>query len=148
MLEKSSWQVFALGSAFFAGLTAVLAKLGVAEAGGHQINSNLATLIRTGVILVVTALIVAWHGDWEPLSRISGRSALFLCASGVATGLSWLCYFRAMQLGPASSVAPIDKLSVVFVIVLAWAFLGETLTWKALLGGALVAMGAVILAIP
>jgi len=137
------WQAFALGSAFFAGLTAILAKAGVA-----QINSNLATLIRTIVILLVALLIVAWRGDWEPLNKLSVRSVLFLCASGVATGLSWLCYFRALQLGPASSVAPIDKLSVVFVIFLAWMFLGEPLTWKIVVGGSLVATGALILALP
>lgn len=142
-MEKYGWQTFALGSAFFAGLTAILAKAGVA-----QINSNLATLIRTAVILAISALIVWWRGEWEPLAKLSGRSALFLVASGVATGLSWICYFRALQLGPASSVAPVDKLSVVFVIFLAWIFLGEPLTWKVLVGGAFVAAGAVILALP
>lgn len=142
-MEKYGWQTFALGSAFFAGLTAILAKAGVA-----QFNSNLATLIRTAVILAIAALIVWWRGEWEPLTKLSGRSALFLVASGVATGLSWICYFRALQLGTASSVAPVDKLSVVFVIFLAWIFLGEPLTWKVLVGGAFVAAGAVILALP
>lgn len=140
-METYRWQLFALGSAFFAGLTAILAKAGVA-----QVNSNLATLIRTAVVLALAALVVVWRGEWEPLARLSGRSLLFLCLSGLATGLSWLCYFRALETGPASAVAPIDKLSVVFVILLAWLFLGEPLTWKALVGGGLVVIGAVILA--
>lgn len=142
-MNAYGWQVFAFGSAFFAALTAIFAKVGVT-----QINSNLATLIRTIVVLVVTTLIVTWRGEWEPLNRISSRSLLFLGLSGVATGLSWLCYFRALQLGPASSVAPIDKLSVALVIVLACLLFGEPITWKLFVGGALVVIGAVILAIP
>ena len=142
MADKTGWQFFALGSAFFAGLTAILGKVGVAD-----INSNLATFIRTVVILAMTAAIVSWRGEWEPLNKLSGRGVLFLCLSGLATGLSWLCYYRALQIGPASGVAPIDKLSVAFVIVLAYLFLGEPLTWKVLLGGGLVVAGAVILAI-
>ncbi len=141
MADKLSWQWFALGSAFFAGLTAILGKLGVAE-----INSNLATLIRTVVILVVSALLVSWRREWEPLNKLSWPGVLFLVLSGITTGLSWLCYYRAMQTGPASGVAPIDKLSVVFVIVLACLFLGEPLTWRVLLGGALVAGGVLLLA--
>jgi bacterial/archaeal transporter family protein len=141
MIEQNSWQLFALGSAFFAGLTAILAKAGVA-----QINSNLATFIRTVVILAMTALIVTWRGEWEPLHKLSGRGVLFLCLSGLATGFSWLCYYRALQGGPASSVAPIDKLSVAFVMILAFLFLGEPLTWRVLLGGALVVAGALALA--
>jgi len=137
----NTWQLFAIGSAFFAGLTAILGKVGVAD-----INSNLATLIRTLVIFALTAGIVAWRGEWEPLNKLSGRSVLFLCLSGVATGLSWLCYYRALQTGPASRVAPIDKLSVAFVIVLAILFLGEPLTWKGVVGGGLVIAGAVVLA--
>src|SRR3954471_24803890 len=108
-MGKLSWQWFALGSAFFAGLTAILGKVGVSE-----INSHLATLIRTAVVLVVSALLVTGLGAWEPLSKLSGRGVLFLVLSGVATGLSWLCYYRALQTGPASQVAPIDKLSVLF----------------------------------
>ena len=140
-MEKSGWQYFALGSAFFAALTAVLAKVGVAD-----INSNLATLIRTAVIGAMTALIITWRGEWEPLNKLSGRGVLFLCLSGVATGLSWLCYYRALQGGPASKVAPLDKLSVALVIVLAWLFLGEPLTWRVLVGGTLVVIGALTLA--
>jgi transporter family protein len=141
MPDKFGWQLFALGSAFFAGLTAILAKIGVAD-----INSNLATLIRTIVILVMTALIVTWNRQWEPLEKLSGKSVLFLCLSGLATGLSWLCYYRALQLGPASLVAPIDKLSLAFVMVLAFLVLREPVTWQALLGGGLVVAGALVLA--
>ena len=140
-MEKSGWQYYALASAIFAALTAILAKVGVA-----QINSNLATLIRTAVIGAMTALIITWRGEWEPLNKLSGRGVLFLCLSGVATGLSWLCYYRALQGGPASKVAPLDKLSVAFVIVLAWLFLGEPLTWRVLVGGTLVVIGALTLA--
>ena len=120
MIEKEGWQWFAVGSAFFAGLTAILGKVGVAE-----INSNLATFIRTVVILAVSALIVTCAGKWEPLDKISQKGALFLCLSGIATGLSWLCYYRALEMAPASKVAPIDKLSVAFVIVMAILFLKE-----------------------
>ncbi|WP_010588074.1 EamA family transporter [Schlesneria paludicola] len=136
-----SWLVFALGSAFFAGLTAIFGKVGVA-----QINSNLATLIRTVVIFVVTAALVAYRNEWEPLNKLSGRAVLFLCLSGIATGLSWLCYYRALQLGTASEVAPVDKLSLAFVILLAWLFLGEPMTWRVALGGTLVVAGALTLA--
>ncbi len=137
----NSWQMFAIASAFFASLTAIFGKVGVA-----QINSNLATLIRTLVILAVTSLIISWRSEWEPLNKLSGRSVLFLCLSGVATGLSWLCYYRALQLGPASRVAPVDKLSVVFVIALAALFLQEPLGWRVVSGCALIVAGAVILA--
>ncbi|HEV3237874.1 MAG TPA: EamA family transporter [Gemmataceae bacterium] len=141
-MDKPTWQLFALGSALFASLTAIFGKIGVA-----QINSNLATLIRTVVILIVTAPIITFRGEWEPLDKLSGRSVLFLALSGIATGLSWLCYYRALQIGPASMVAPVDKLSVVFVIVLAALFLGEALTWKVLVGGGLVVAGTLILTI-
>jgi transporter family protein len=140
-MDKTGWQVFAFGSAFFAGLTALFGKIGVA-----QINSNLATLIRTIVIFLITALIITGRGEWEPLDKLSGKSLLFLVLSGIATGLSWLCYYRALQMEAASLVAPIDKLSVVFVILLAAVFLGEALTWKVLLGGGLVVAGSLILA--
>jgi transporter family protein len=140
-MGKGSWQFFALGSAFFAGLTAILGKVGVSE-----INSNLATLIRTVVILAVTALLVTARGEWEPLNRLSGRGVTFLCLSGIATGLSWLCYYRALQSSPASMVAPIDKLSVAFVIVLGVLVLGEPLTWKVVVGGSLVVAGVIVLA--
>jgi transporter family protein len=140
MIGANSWQAFALASAFFAGLTAVFGKVGVA-----QINSNLATLIRTIIIFAVTSLIITWRGEWEPLNKLSGRSVLFLCLSGIATGFSWLCYYRALQTGPASRVASIDKLSVAFVLVLAVLFLGEPLTWKVAVGCGLVGAGALVL---
>lgn len=138
---QNGWQLFALGSAFFAALTAILGKVGVSE-----VNSNLATLIRTAVIIVVTAAIVSARGEWEPLNRLSRYGVLMLVLSGIATGLSWLCYYRALQMAPASKVAPIDKLSVALVIILAVAFLGEPLTWKVAIGGGLVVAGALVLA--
>jgi transporter family protein len=104
------WQIWAAMSALFAALTAIFGKIGVS-----QINSDLATLIRTVVILVIAALIVTMTRAWQPVSSIQGRTWLFLFLSGVATGASWLCYYRALQLGPAGRVAPIDKLSVVLV---------------------------------
>jgi transporter family protein len=138
----ASWQMFALGSAFFAALTAIFGKIGVSG-----INSNLATFIRTIVILFVTAGIISLRGEWQKPESFSTRTILFLVLSGIATGLSWLCYYRALQLGPASRVAPIDKLSVVIVMILAFVFLGESLTWKTTLGGLLIAAGAVLLAL-
>lgn len=139
---QSSWQLFALGAAFFAGLTAIFGKLGVAH-----LNSNLATFIRTLVILALIGLILTWRREWQRPVELPTLDAVFLVLSGIATGLSWLCYYRALQLGPASRVAPVDKLSVVFAIVLALAFLGETFSWKVALGGALVAVGAVIMSL-
>src|SRR5213082_2599745 len=135
-----SWFMWALLSAFFAGLTAVLAKVGVAH-----VNSNLATAIRT-VVIHIFAWLVAFLTNTEPLSKIETRTWIFLVLSGIATGLSWLCYFRALQLGEASKVAPIDKLSVIFVIVLAGLFLHEKITWHQWVGGGLITMGAAVLA--
>ena len=136
-----AWLPWALLSAVFAAATAVLAKVGVSG-----VDSNLATAIRTTVILVFTWAIAIGLEKHSGLADISRRSWLFLVLSGVATGLSWLCYFRALQLGPASSVAPVDKLSVVLVIVLAWLFLGESLTPLKILGGTLISAGALVLA--
>jgi transporter family protein len=138
---RTGWLLFALGSAVFAALTAVLGKVGVAE-----VNSDLATLIRTVVILVVAALVVTARGAWEPLSRVSRFRATMLVLSGVATGLSWLYYYRALQLGPASRVTPVDKLSVALVVVFAAAFLGEPFSAKIALGAGLVVAGALVLA--
>jgi len=135
-----NWFLWALLSAFFAGATAVLAKIGVKE-----INSNLATAIRTVVILVF-AWAVAMFTHTQPLSAISRRTWIFLILSGVATGLSWLCYFRALQLGEASRVAPVDKLSVVVAMALAVIFLHEPLTWHHWVGGLFIFSGAVVLA--
>ncbi|SNS76672.1 transporter family protein [Granulicella rosea] len=135
------WLFWALLSAGFAAATAILAKIGIAG-----IDSNLATAIRTTVILVFTWAIAIGLGKHGEIAQIGRRSWVFLVLSGVATGLSWLCYFRALQLGPASSVVPIDKLSVVIVILCAWLFLGESMTPMKLAGGGLIAMGALVLA--
>ena len=136
------WRVFAIGSAFFAALTAIFGKVGVAD-----INSDLATFLRTVVILLVAALLVSVRNEWQRPESLSTKGVIFLVLSGVATGLSWLCYYRALQTGPASRVAPIDKLSVVLVVLFAVSFLGESLTWKVGLGSVLVAVGAVLMAL-
>jgi transporter family protein len=135
-----NWFLWALLSAFFAGLTAILAKVGV-----QGINSNLATAIRTVVILIF-AWSVAFFSSHQPLSSIGRRSWGFLILSGIATGLSWLCYFRALQIGEASRVAPVDKLSVVIAIALAAFFLREPLSWHHWVGGTLICAGAVVIA--
>jgi transporter family protein len=135
-----NWFLWALLSAFFAGLTAVLAKVGV-----QQIDSNMATAIRTVVILIF-AWAVALLTKNQPFSTIGKRTWIFLILSGIATGLSWICYFRALQLGEASQVAPVDKLSVVVAIVLAAIFLHEKVTWHHWVGGVLIFTGAVVLA--
>jgi bacterial/archaeal transporter family protein len=137
---RQSWVLFALGSAFFAGLTAYFGKIGVVG-----IHSNLATFIRTIVILVVTAAILTLRDEWRPATAIATNTWTFLVLSGIATGLSWLCYYRALQLGPVSKVAPIDKLSVVFAIALGVLFLNERLTWPVAIGGALIVAGSVVM---
>lgn len=139
---SQSWQFWALLSAAFAALTAVFAKVGVA-----QINSDFATLIRTVVILFVLTGIVAATGQWQKLSEIPGRTWLFLALSGLATGASWLAYFRALKLGDAARVAPIDKLSIVMVAIFGVLFLGEKLNLINWLGVAFIAAGALLLAI-
>lgn len=136
------WWIYSLLSAFFASLTAIFAKLGVAN-----INSNLATAIRTVVILVLVTSIVMFRGEYKGLATLSKRDVMFLVLSGMATGLSWLFYFKALQLGEVSKVAPIDKLSVVLTVLLAFIFLGETLSAKTLLGVSLVVAGTVVLII-
>jgi len=136
-----NWLFWSLLSALFAGLTAVLAKVGVAG-----VDSNLATAIRTSVILIFAWAIALVTARPAELATFSGRTWLFLALSGVATGLSWLCYFRALQLGQASQVAPVDKLSVVFVLLFAALFLREPLTLRSGLGGLLIVAGAVVLA--
>ncbi len=140
-MGRQSWIVWSLFSAVFAAATALLAKLGVTA-----VDSNLATAIRTSVVVVFAWGIALALGAHRGVAVIAGRTWLFLVLSGLATGLSWLCYFRALQLGPASRVAPIDKLSVVLVILLAWPVLGEAITGPKLLGGALIAVGAIVLA--
>ena len=135
-----SWIGWALLSAVFAAATALLAKVGVAH-----VDSNLATALRTSVVVVfawATALALGKHGEMRSLD---GRTLLFLGLSGLATGLSWLCYFRALQLGPASRVAPLDKLSVPLVMVFAWLLLGERLNGAAIVGGLLITAGAVVM---
>jgi transporter family protein len=134
-----SWFYWACLSALFAGLTAVLAKIGVAG-----IDSNLAVAIRTVVILVFAWAIALWTNT-QSLTTIPGRAWLFLVLSGLATGASWLCYFRALQLGEASKVAPVDKLSVVVAMILAALILHEHLTWQHYVGGALIVSGAIVL---
>jgi transporter family protein len=134
------WQAFALASAVFAAMTAILGKVGVAH-----MNSNLATLIRTVVIMMVTIAIVSARSEWQKPSGGNWVSWGCLIASGITTGLSWLCYFRALQLGPVSLVAPIDKLSVALVMIAGWMLLGEPITAKGVLGGGLIVLGALVL---
>ncbi len=137
-----TWLFWSLLSAAFAGATAILAKKGV-----QGVDSNLATAVRTTVVLMFAWSVAIAGGAASSLWVMSRNTWLYLTLSGLATGLSWLCYFRALQLGEASKVAPIDKLSVVFVLMFAALFLGERLTWKTGIGGALIAAGAVVLAI-
>jgi len=137
-----SWIYWSLLSALFAAATAILAKLGVAD-----INSNLATAVRTTVVFFLAWSIALAEIPVSALTGISRKTFTFLVLSGLATGLSWVCYFRALQLGQASRVAPVDKLSVVFVIVFASIFLGERITPATVAGGVLIAAGAVILAL-
>jgi transporter family protein len=136
------WRVFALGSAVFAALTAIFGKVGVAE-----INSDLATFYRTVVILAVSALLVSARHEWQAPAALSYKGMTFLMLSGVATGLSWLCYFRALQMAPASRVAPIDKFSVVLVVLFAVLFLSERITWKVGVGSMLIAGGVILTAL-
>jgi len=140
-LSFSSWQFWALLSAAFAALTAIFAKVGV-----ENVDSDFATLIRTAVILLVIAAIVMATGQAQPLGSISGKTYTFLVLSGLATGASWLCYFRALKLGQVAQVAPIDKLSVVLVAVFGMIFLGERLSAANWLGVTFIAAGAVLVA--
>lgn len=137
----ASWQFWALLSATFAAMTAIFAKIGI-----EAIHSDLATFIRTIVILLVLGGIVIGTGQWQPPASISGRTYLFLILSGLATGASWLCYFRALKLGDAARVAPLDKLSVVLVALFGVLFLGERLAMPNWIGIALIACGAVLVA--
>jgi transporter family protein len=139
-MKLMTWIGWALLSAAFAAATALLAKVGVAH-----VDSNLATAIRTTVVVLFTwgiALALGKHGEIRMLDR---RTVFFLTLSGLATGLSWLCYFRALQLGPASRVAPLDKLSVPLVMVFAWLLLEEKLNPSAIIGGALITVGAMVM---
>lgn len=134
------WFAFALGSAVFAALTAILAKVGI-----EGVDSNLATSIRTLVVLVMAWAIVLVTGVQGGLASISARSWVFLVLSGLATGASWLCYYRALQLGQASLVVPIDKLSLVITLVLAVVLLREQLTARGVVGAVLVTVGAIVM---
>lgn len=136
----ASWQFWALSSAAFAALTAIFAKIGV-----ENINPDFATLIRTVVILVCLAAILAGTGQFQAPGTVSGRTYLFLVLSGLATGGSWICYFRALKIGNAAQVAPIDKLSVVLVAVFAFLFLGERPSGLNWLGIVLIAAGAILI---
>jgi len=136
-----SWQFWALLSAAFAALTAIFAKIGI-----EAVNSDFATFIRTIVIVGVLGSILLVTGQWQPLGSISRKTSLFLVLSGLVTGGSWLCYFRALKLGDAARVAPLDKLSVVLVAVFGVMFLGERLAAPNWLGIALIAAGAVLVA--
>ena len=141
MNALSTWQSWAVLSALFAALTAIFAKVGV-----ENINSDLATFIRTIVVIVTLGFLLAVTGQFQAPDKISGRTYLFLVLSGLGTGASWLCYFRALKLGEAAKVAPIDKLSVVLVAIFGVIFLGERLTAPNWLGIALIAPGAVLVA--
>ena len=134
------WFILALGSAVFAALTSILAKVGI-----DGVNSNLATAIRTAVVLVMAWGMVFITDAQGGVSSISRRSWIFLILSGLATGTSWLCYYRALQIGEASKVVPIDKLSVVITLVLAFAFLHEKFTWKSAVGAVLITAGTLIM---
>lgn len=134
------WQFYALFSAIFAALVSVWAKIGL-----DGVDSNLATAIRTVVILLFAWAIVFVQGTYKQIPTISPRAAWFLVFSGLATGVSWLCYFRALQLGQASQVAPFDKLSAAFTVGLAVLFLGETLSWRVAAGAGLIVLGSLLL---
>ena len=134
------WVVFALLSAVFAALTSIFAKIGI-----ENVNSNLATAIRTVVVLVMAWLIVFATGKHQQIVDISTKSWIFLVLSGLATGLSWLCYFYALQIGEASKVVPVDKFSVVITMIMAFFILGEVITTKTIIGGLLITAGTLVL---
>lgn len=134
------WFLFALGSAVFAALTSILAKIGI---GG--VGSNLATAIRTAVVLILAWGMVFLTNEQGGLVGISRKSWLFLILSGLATGASWLCYYRALQIGDVSKVVPVDKLSTVITLILAFALLGEKFTWKSALGAVLITAGTFVM---
>jgi bacterial/archaeal transporter family protein len=138
----TTWPFWALLSAAFAALTAIFAKVGV-----ENVNSDFATFIRTLVILAIIAAILTASGEWQPFGSVPGKTYLFLILSGIATGASWLCYFRALKIGQAAQVAPIDKLSVVLVAIFGVVFLGERLSAMSWLGIAFIAGGAVLVAL-
>ena len=134
------WFIFAILSAIFAALTSILAKIGI-----EGVNSNLATAVRTIVVVLMAWFMVFITGNQNGIVDISKKSWIFLILSGLATGASWLCYYKALQLGEASKVIPIDKLSIVITIVLAFIFLGEQITLKTLIGCCLIVIGTFIM---
>lgn len=134
------WWLYALLSALFASLTAIFAKVGITG-----VNSNLATAIRTVIILIVAWGIVLVRGEAKGIATLSKQNLIFLIVSGIATGLSWIFYFKALQIGKVSQVAPIDKLSVALTIILSVLFLGETLTLKTVIGAVLIMAGTIVL---
>ena len=134
------WWIYALLSAFFAALTAIFAKVGV-----ENVNSNLATAIRTVVVLIMIWMIVFFRNEYKAIGELSQRNWVFLTISGFATGFSWIFYFKALQMGEVSKVAGIDKLSLALTIIFAVIFLGETLTWKTAVGTSLVIAGTLFL---
>jgi transporter family protein len=134
------WIIYALLSALFASLTSILAKVGV-----ENVNSNLATAIRTVIVLIMSWTIVFITGKHNDIVNIGHRNLLFLILSGIATGLSWLCYYKALQIGEASKVIPIDKSSIVIGMILAFIILKETVTIKTIIGGALITIGTFVL---
>lgn len=142
MASSNSWFYWALLSAVFAALTAIFAKIGI-----QGVNSDLATLIRTAIIMVVLSVFVVATGKWANPLVLSGKTWLFLVLSGLATGASWVCYFRALKIGEAFKVAPVDKLSIVFVAVFAVAFLGERPSLREWSGIAMIGGGVLLLAL-
>jgi transporter family protein len=134
------WVVFALLSAFFAALTSILAKIGI-----QDINSNLATAIRTIVVLIMAWAVVFITGKHSGLANIGQKNLIFMILSGIATGLSWLCYYRALQIGNVSKVMPIDKFSLVIGMVMAFVILRETITVKTVIGGVFITVGTFVL---
>ena len=139
---KSGWMLYATGSAFFASLTAILGKIGISG-----VESNLGTAIRTAVVLIMAWGMVFITGKEKDIKKIDRKELVFICLSGIATGVSWLCYYRALQEGPASVVAPIDKLSVLVTVVFSYFVFGEKLTGKALAGLLLLTAGTVAMAV-
>ena len=134
------WWIFALLSAFFAGLTAVLGKMGV-----KNVDTDLATAVRSIVILIMTWVIMLFKGSSNSINLLTKQNILFLLLSGIATGLSWIFYYKALQSAKVSQVAPVDKLSVVFALILSAAFLGETLSVKEMAGAGLIVAGALVI---
>ncbi len=139
--KGNSWILYAAGSAFFASLTAILGQIGISG-----VESNLGTAIRTAVVLVMAWILVLAEGKWKEVRKISKNEMIFVCLSGIATGASWLCYYRALQDGPASVVAPVDKLSVLVTVLFSYAVFGETLSRKTGTGLVLLTVGTVAMA--